>query len=146
MRHLTTAHPAPEGRLEASGPGSVVAEIGRDHGAVVVHVPPGWQGREVEIRHLSQPWSGVHVAVLARRLQRGTDYSAFFPSLLRGEYQVRPRPATGTPERSMEVCEVRSVGVAGGQVTHLHLGVPEPSPKSVSNHHDACSRSVAGNQ
>jgi hypothetical protein len=117
-------HSPPEKPHGVSSPGSVVAEIGGDHGALIVHVPPEWRGEEIEIRRASEPWAGRHVAVLQRRLPQRDDFSAFFPSLERGEYQVRCRPTPGLKQSHLDCA--RSVVVVGGGVVELHLGVSAP--------------------
>ena len=109
----------PETLPGASAPATVLSEIGGNRGAVVVHVSPDWRGREIEIRRIAEPWAGVHVAVLPRQLSAREDYSAFFPSLERGEYQVRDRWAAASAGPHSAPAEVRSVTVCGGAVTEL---------------------------
>jgi hypothetical protein len=104
----------------ASSPGSVVAEIGGDHGALIVHVPAGWHGVEIEIRRSSQPWVGTHVAVMARRLAPGDDHSAFFPSLPAGRYELRRMGHSALGPDS----QVVAVSIAGGEVTDIVWTTP----------------------
>ncbi len=96
--------------------GSVVADLGGDVGAIVVHFPPEWSGREIEITREGTTWHGSHVAVRARHLPHGTVYAAFF-EVQRGTHFVRPKG--GGP--------VRAVSVAGGRVTTVDWGVGVPS-------------------
>src|SRR5579884_2400045 len=93
---VRSAHRAGVGRGHERLPGpsragTVAAEIGGDRGAAVVRVPPSWLGDELEIRRVGEAWTGSHVAVLERRLPRGTESSAFFPALGAGIYEVRRR-------------------------------------------------------
>jgi hypothetical protein len=131
---------------DASTPGSVVAEIGADHGAVVVHVPRDWHGREIEVRHAGERWAGIHVAVLARQLVQHDEYSAFFPSLREGVYRVRLRPTFGTSGGAADPPDVRTVRVLGGDVANLYWGVPAPSCAPSEGSHHACPRPVAGDE
>jgi hypothetical protein len=95
----------------------VVADIGGDRGALIMHVPSGWLGREMEIRRPPEPWSGIHVGVIARHLSDRTEYSAFFPSLLSGEYEIRPMIAS---RMQPPVTELRTAQVASGSVTDIY--------------------------
>jgi hypothetical protein len=125
MRSIEVVHATPEAVVpDASTPGSVVAEIGGDRGAVVVHVPPNWSGREIEIRHVSERWTGSHVSVLARRLAQHDDYSAFFPSLQQGDYEVRCRQPIGLGGQAMS--EVRTLRVLAGCVVDHYWDVTVP--------------------
>lgn len=141
MRSLGVLHSSGESLSDGSTPGSVVAEIGGDHGAVVVHLPPEWWRREIEIRRVTEQWAGAHVAVLSRRLARHDDYSAFFPSLLRGDYQVRCRRPSGSPD-GQEDQEVRTVSVVAGSVVDVYWGVTA-AHAFVSNN-GTCTPRVAG--
>ncbi len=109
----------PETLPTPSFAGSVAAEIGEDRGAAIVHVPPSWTGLEIEIRRPPQPWKDVHVAVLQRRLVSTTEFSAFFPSLQEGEYEVRPRPRPERPRDENEN-ESRRLCISAGSVIHLY--------------------------
>jgi hypothetical protein len=102
-----------------SDPGSVTAEIGGNRGAVVVHVPADWAGREIEIRRVPDTWDGTHVAVLARHLSQGEDHSAFFPSVGQGVYELRPLHPHGPDGHRLAGSEVRTVTVAGGEITDI---------------------------
>lgn|GEM_PF-5171533 len=124
MRPISNVRRTPEGALDSSGPGSVLAEVGGDRGAVIVHVPPDWWGREIEIREVSDPWAGIHVAVMARRLPERDDYSAFFASLLKGEYEVRCRKSASSDEDSDPV-GIGTVSVVGGAVADLYWQILE---------------------
>ena len=117
MPRPTESPTRPETLRAPSFAGTVAAEIGEDRGAAIVHVPPSWTGLEIEIRRPPQPWKGVHVAVLQRRLVGGTEFSAFFPSLQEGEYEVRPRPRS---KRRRDEHEGRRLCISAGTVVHLY--------------------------
>ncbi|MBV9485399.1 MAG: hypothetical protein JO246_05025 [Frankiaceae bacterium] len=74
---------------EASGPGSVVLDIGGDIGAAAVQVPIDLDGSELEIRRVGEEWAGVHVAVRERPVGAESIYAALFPELVAGDYEVR---------------------------------------------------------
>jgi hypothetical protein len=87
----------------------VVLDIGGDVGAAIVFAPSWLSGVEIEIRRLSAPWEGHHVAVLERRLPDGPVHAAVFSALAAGSYQTRLRHRTGSA--------VLTFGVTAGQVT-----------------------------
>jgi hypothetical protein len=91
-----------------SGTGSVVADIGGDMGAAILHVDADLAGREIEIRSAGSPWDGTHTAVRERHVGAGVIWAAFFGSLRAGRYEVRVRDASP---------RTRTLDVAGGQVT-----------------------------
>ena len=119
MRALTEVTAAAEVLPGPSTPGSVTAEIGNDRGALVVHVPADWAGREVEIRPVGGPWTGTHVAVLPRCLGARVDHCAFFPSLPDGVYELRPIAPHGPTSHQPLGSEVRSVRVTGAEVADI---------------------------
>ena len=74
-----------------AGQGSVLLDIGGDVGALVVAMPPGMDGVEVEIRpvhgrdaHAHHP----HVAVVNRPVAGGLVPSLVFPDLVEGSYEL----------------------------------------------------------
>ena len=107
-----------------AGQGAVVLDIGGDVGALVVLMPAGLGGAEIEARpvaagrhrrhedgpeHDHAPGAPVHVGVLARPVPDGrTVPSAVFAALPAGTYELYERPAG--PVRL-------TVGVRGGTVT-----------------------------
>jgi len=102
-----------------SSPGSVTAEIGGERGALIVHVPAEWAGREIEIRPVGAPWNGTHVAVMTRHLGSGDDHSAFFPSLGHGTYEVRPIHPHGPHAHEPVSAQTRSACVTAGEVADI---------------------------
>jgi hypothetical protein len=102
-------HDHPEVLPEASGPGTVVLDIGGDIGAAAVEVPETLAGHEIEIRRDGAHWSGEHVAVRERPLGTGKVWVALFPSLRAGRYDVRIK-ADATSD-------LGGFQVSGGQVT-----------------------------
>jgi len=97
-----------------AGSGSVLLDIGGDVGALVVTMPEGLEGREVEIRPTSYaaPAGGhrhhPHVAVVRRPVGSGTVPSLVFAELVEGRYELYEK---GTEEVRM-VATVR-----GGRVS-----------------------------
>jgi hypothetical protein len=102
-----------------SGPsekGSVVVDIGGDVGAAIVRTPASLVGSEIEIRRCDAPWDGTHVAVRSRNVPGGDVYAAFFPSLARGDYEIRLRGDEHGP--------VATLAVEGGGVSETSLSWP----------------------
>lgn len=91
----------------------MVLDIGGDVGAAVIYTPAPLAGDEIEIRALSEPWDGTHVAVRARNLPSGLVHAAVFESLASGAYEVRVRGEEIGPRFRFEV--------AGGRVTSGRL-------------------------
>jgi hypothetical protein len=112
-----------------AGQGSVLLDIGGDVGAVVLHVPPAFEGAEVAYRregepdaahHHSHPHShphshdhphahAPHVAVVGRPVVDRVAYTAVLPELVAGRYVLSLPDESELP-----------VDVAGGTVTELH--------------------------
>jgi hypothetical protein len=123
MTTLTHSHsPSPSPSHSAAGatlevlPGpspvaAVVLDIGDGFGAVVIDTPPWQEGREIEIRKVGTEWRGVHTAVRARLIPRGTQYAAVFGSLAEGRYDLRVRGG-------LDECPVLSLDVTGASVTY----------------------------
>ena len=97
-----------------AGQGAVMLDIGGDVGALVVTMPEGTTGVEVEIRpvggahgHAHHP----HVAVVDRPVGDGRVPSLVFPELVEGSYELYEK----------ETDDVRlTVDVRGGEVTTAH--------------------------
>jgi hypothetical protein len=95
-----------------AGQGPVVLDIGGDVGALVVAMPASLAGVEIEIRSVSdsRPVHVSHVAVVGRPVAAGTAWSAVFPELRKGRYELYER-LDGRPQLTVEI--------AGGEVTQL---------------------------
>lgn len=108
-----------------AGQGSVLLDIGGEIGALVVHMPRGTTGMEVEIRPRggSDPTVGhqhhrdghdhghdhhPHVAVVERPTSETVIPSLVFPELVEGEYELYEKGTTGV---------VITATVRGGEVT-----------------------------
>lgn len=99
---MTEASPGP------SGSGSVVLELGPGVGALVLHVPPELDGREIEISPDSSPAGRrTHSQVRPRHTAAGTRHAAVYPGLTAGDYTIWRDDGTAA-------C---AVAVLGGQVT-----------------------------
>jgi len=82
-----------------AGQGPVLLDIGGDVGALVVHMPARHTGREVRIRGAGDtaPMAAdAHVSVILRRAGSASEYTAVFPALREGEYELSLRPAGPT--------------------------------------------------
>lgn len=97
-----------------AGSGSVLLDIGGDVGALVVTMPEGLEGREVEIRPASYvapaggPVHHAHVAVVRRPVGTERVPSLVFPELKEGAYELYEK----------DTDDVRlAVEVGGGRVT-----------------------------
>ena len=93
----------------ASGPGTVVLELGAGLGALILHTPAALDGAEIEIS-LGPGGRRTHSRVRPRHVPAGTRYAAVYPDLPAGCYTIwrdEGRPAA-------------TVTVTGGQVTSCH--------------------------
>jgi len=90
-----------------SGEASVVLDIGGDVGALVVHVPPGRDGEEIDLFPLGSDRPCTHAAVRRRDVPGGPRYALVYPDLAAGEYRLAGVPAP--------------VEVRGGEVIELEL-------------------------
>lgn len=88
----------------------MVLDIGGDVGALVVLMPTGLGGVEIEIHQLAADPSAPrsHVAVVGRPAGGQTVFSAVFPELVAGRYELYERPAGSI---------ALTVDVRGGEVT-----------------------------
>ena len=92
--------------LAASGPGSVVLDLGPGIGALVLHATAAEKGHEIDI----SPVGGgarTHSAVRERRMRGGSVYCAVYPSVPAGDYTVWLTPPV-------------VVSVVEGTVTEIH--------------------------
>jgi hypothetical protein len=85
---MTVTHEHTHG---ATGPASVMADIGDDTGAAVVYTPRALAGQEIEIRRVGRQWDGTHTAVRERHVGGSVLYAGFFGALHAGRYEVRVR-------------------------------------------------------
>lgn len=98
-----------------AGQGSVMLDIGGDIGALVVTMPAGMEGDEVEIRpadlhHGQGHEHHPHVAVVNRPTLSGEVPSLVFPEVEEGRYGLYPK----------ETDDLRlMVDVTGGEVTSV---------------------------
>jgi hypothetical protein len=93
-----------------AGQGSVLLDIGGDVGALVVTMPGGMLGEEVELvtRHDAPGHHRPHVAVVPRPVGSGTVPSLVFGELVEGSYALVPK---GTDDVRL------LVDIHGGAVT-----------------------------
>lgn len=77
-----------EARHGPTGAGAVIADIGGDRGALVLHTPDALAGAEIEISAVGSEQTRTHVAVLERRVGQARAFAAFYPALTAGEYTV----------------------------------------------------------
>ena len=109
MPHHGDPHtPAP------SGQGTVVLDIGRDIGALVIDTPASLHGHEIEVSPVSDPAVRTHAAVRARYVRGGVRWSVVIDGLPAGRYSVWRDPVTVLDE----------VNVSGGTVTEYEWAVP----------------------
>jgi len=90
-------------------PESVVLDIGRDIGALIIYTVPELRGREIEVSPRGTDAKRVHVEVLERRINGRPVFAAVFPGLRAGDYDVwnnAPNPSD-------------SVTIVGGEVASV---------------------------
>jgi len=119
-----------------AGQGPVLLDVGGDVGALLVKMPPSWEGVEVELRP-EQPAPDLHshdhtdhsrslddedhahlrhVEVLPRPTPTGFVRCAVFPELTQGRYELYERPDGPVRLR---------VSINGGQVTQACWPTPD---------------------
>jgi hypothetical protein len=91
-----------------AGQGPVVLDIGGKVGALVVAMPDALAGVEIEIRSLAGGTHCSHVGVVGRPVGDHVVWSAVFPELHEGRYELYER-LDGRPQLVVEVF--------GGEVT-----------------------------
>lgn len=89
--------------------GTVVLDIGRDIGALVVHTPAALAGLEIDLARRNEEVPFVHTAVRERHLLDGTVHAAVFAEVPAGHYTL-----VGIGSR-LSI----PVTVTGGHVTEL---------------------------
>lgn len=67
---------------------SVVLDIGGDVGALVLHTPDAYRGREIEVSPVDDDARRTHTAVLERRVAGRTCCAAVYPRLRAGEWRI----------------------------------------------------------
>lgn len=90
-------------------PESVVLDIGRDVGALIVYTEPGLAGEEIEISPRESVQDRSHVEVLERRINDQPVFAAVFFGLRAGRYDLWNGAATPSA----------SVTIIGGEVATL---------------------------
>jgi len=84
--------------LAPSGQGTVVLNIGRDVGALVIDTPASLHGHEIEVSPVSDPAVRTHAAVRARYVRSGVVWSVVIDNLPAGRYTVWQDPVTALAE------------------------------------------------
>lgn len=106
---VSHGHPVTSHAAGATGPGSVVLELGGDVGVLVLHTPAELHGREIEI----SPVTGgrrTHSMVRERVTPAGTSYAAVYPGVPAGQYTVWRDSAT----------PAGTVTITGGHAATFH--------------------------
>jgi hypothetical protein len=95
-----------------AGQGPVVLDIGGDVGALVVAMPETMADVEIEIRSVGASRRALlaHVGVVGRPVVGRTMWSAVFPELHQGRYELYERIA-GRPQLIVDI--------SGGEVTQV---------------------------
>ena len=66
---------------------SIVLDIGRDVGALIIYTEAALRGREIEVS-LRGSTARVHVEVLERRIKGQPVFAAVYPGLRAGHYDI----------------------------------------------------------
>jgi len=101
--------------LAPSGQGTVMLNIGRDIGALVIDTPAGLHGHEIEVSPVTDPARRTHAAVRARYVRGGVRWSVVIDSLPAGRYAIWRDPVTVLGE----------VDVTGGAVTEYEWPIAQ---------------------
>jgi hypothetical protein len=67
---------------------TVVLDIGQDVGALIIYAKPELCGREIEVSPRGNDGKRVHVDVLERRIDGRSVFTAVFPRLREGDYDI----------------------------------------------------------
>jgi len=97
---------ATEPSYGATGPGTVLLELGAQTGALILYTPAGLAGREIEISQDRPGARRTHACVRERRAASGSRYAAVYADLAAGDYTVWRDHAT----------PALTVTVTGGQI------------------------------
>jgi hypothetical protein len=112
---MTAARTRPHPENPYAGQGPVVLDIGGDVGALVVAMPETMVGVEIEIRPVGPsrraPAHRSHVGVVGRPVGDRTIWSAVFPELRKGRYELYE--LVGGQVRLI-------VDISGGEVTQAN--------------------------
>ncbi len=76
-----------EQHIDRVHPESIVLDIGRDVGALVIYTEAALHGREIEVSPRGSA-ARVHVEVLERRINGRPVFAAVFPGLRAGDYDI----------------------------------------------------------
>ena len=90
-------------------PETIMLDIGRDIGALIIYTVPELRGREIEVSPRGSDAKRVHVEVLERRINGRPIFAAVFPGLRAGDYDIwnnAPNPSD-------------SVTIVGGEVASV---------------------------
>lgn len=103
-------HPHPHTYADRPHPEPVVLDIGGDVGALIIHTRPERHGQEIHISRAGEA-KRDHVEVLERSINGRPAFTAVFPTLQEGEYDLWPSLHADTPEGHATI--------RGGQVATL---------------------------
>ena len=103
-----------EASAGASGPGSVVLDIGGDVGALIIITPACMAGEEIHVSPQQDPGGRTHALVRERRLGPDSCHAAVYPALQAGDYTIWRD--TGRP--------AGTVRIAGGAATSYRWAEP----------------------
>lgn len=111
-------HAAGEPAAGPSYSGTVVLELGAGAGALVLQVPAGLDGAEIEISQDGNVGSArTHSMVRPRHVSGGTIYAAVYPDLAPGSYVVRagtdaPGPTVAVTAGAVTTAELSAAGLS----------------------------------
>lgn len=91
-------------------PEAVVLDIGNDVGALIIHTRPELHGQEIHISPLGVAQRD-HVQVLERSINGEPAFTAVFPELREGTYQLWADLCTSNPEGE--------ITIKGGEIATL---------------------------
>ncbi|GAC1403879.1 MAG: hypothetical protein NVSMB52_17770 [Chloroflexota bacterium] len=103
-------HPHPHTYADRPHPEAVVLNIGDDIGALIIHTPPHRHGQEIHISAIGAV-KREHVEVLQRSNNGKPAFTAIFPELREGEYDLWNDLDSTTP--------LDHVTVSGGEISTL---------------------------
>jgi hypothetical protein len=83
-----------EQRIDRVQSETVVLDIGEDIGALIIYAEAALRGREIEVSPRGSTAMRVHVEVLERRINGQPVFTAVFPGLRAGDYDIWENAST----------------------------------------------------
>jgi hypothetical protein len=121
-----------EARASTEPTRSVMVDVGAGFGALVLRMPPEFQGEEIEVSPISAPDRRQHVYVLPRMLPRGTAFAAVYPRLPAGDHLIWS--LEGDPVMTVNIQEGSVAQAAWPSMDPASLAPTNPTFPAIAGH------------